>query len=38
MCAPEVAKTDPCESLPDTFRRVAHVAKIAEKEAFSGIS
>lgn len=25
---------DPCPELPDTFRRVAHVAKIAEKAAF----
>lgn len=38
MSAPEVAESDPCPALPETFRRVAHVAKIAEKAAFSGVS
>jgi hypothetical protein len=37
MRAPAVAAADPCAALPDTFRRVAHVAKIAEKAAFSGV-
>jgi hypothetical protein len=35
MTSPAVSDQDPCESLPETFRRVAHVAKIAEKAAFS---
>jgi hypothetical protein len=38
MSAPRIAVVDPCPALPDTFRRVAHVAKIAEQSAFSGVS
>jgi hypothetical protein len=38
MRAPASAQTDPCAALPDTFRRLAHVAKIAEKAAFPGVS
>lgn len=38
MSAPAKAENDPCAALPDTFRRVAHVAKIAEQAAFSGVS
>lgn len=37
MSAPATAETDPCPRLPDTFRRVAHVAKIAEMAAFAGV-
>lgn len=35
MKAPEVLPEDPCPTLPDTFRQAVHVAKIAEKAAFS---
>lgn len=35
MLAPEVRGVDPCPALPDTFRLVGQVAKIAEKAAFS---
>lgn len=38
MSAPVASSEDPCSTLPDTFRRVAHVAQIAEKAAFSGVS
>jgi hypothetical protein len=38
MRAAEPSKTDPCPLLPDTFRQVAHVAKIAEKAAFQAES
>jgi hypothetical protein len=38
MSAAAVAAHDPCPLLPDTFRRVGHVAKIAEQAAFSGVS
>lgn len=38
MSAPAIAENDPCPMLPNTFRRLAHVAKIAEKAAFSGVS
>lgn len=34
MAAPDKVGSDPCCRLPDTFRRVEHVAKIAEKAAF----
>jgi len=34
MQALETQATDPCPALPETFRQVAHVAKIAEKAAF----
>jgi hypothetical protein len=34
MTAEAVVEADPCPALPDTFRQVAHVAKIAEKPAF----
>ncbi len=34
MYSPERHESDPCPALPDTFRQVAHVAKIAEKAAF----
>lgn len=34
MTSEEVGDKDPCPALPDTFRRLAHVAKIAEKPAF----
>lgn len=37
MNALPIAQNDPCAGLPDTFRRVAHVATIAEKVAFPGI-
>jgi hypothetical protein len=37
MSGKEMAPSDPCESLPDTFRRVGHVAKIAEKSPFAGV-
>jgi hypothetical protein len=37
MKAPAESSKDPCATLPDTFRRVAHVAQIAEKAAFSGV-
>jgi hypothetical protein len=35
MTSAEVGDADPCPALPDTFREVAHVAKIAEKAPFS---
>ncbi|MGE0608880.1 MAG: hypothetical protein AB7O62_17425 [Pirellulales bacterium] len=35
MHAAKIAAEDPCPDLSDTFRRVAHVAKIAETAAFS---
>jgi hypothetical protein len=35
MKSPAESGQDPCAALPDTFRQVAHVAKIAEKAAFS---
>lgn len=35
MHAPAARDEDPCPALPDTFRQVAHVAKIAEKAAFA---
>jgi len=38
MAAPTADGTDPCPELPDTFRQVAHVAKIAEKAAFEAAS
>lgn len=38
MSAPAIAEDDPCVALPDTFRRVVHVAKIAEKAAFPEVS
>lgn len=38
MHAPQIAEIDPCPQLPDTFRQVGHVAKIAEMAAFSGVS
>jgi hypothetical protein len=38
MQAPTAAEADPCPQLPDTFRQLEHVAKIAEKAAFSGVS
>lgn len=38
MSAPTAASSDPCPALPETFRRVAHVAKIAEKAAFSEVA
>jgi hypothetical protein len=34
MTAEEAGVNDPCPGLPQTFRDVAHVAKIAEKPAF----
>lgn len=34
MTAEEAGDVDPCPALPDTFRQVAHVAKIADKPAF----
>ena len=34
MAAVETHSGDPCPTLPDTFRQVAHVAKIAGKAAF----
>jgi hypothetical protein len=34
MSSLEACMKDPCPMLPDTFRQVAHVAKIAEKTAF----
>ncbi len=37
MKAPAESSKDPCATLPDTFRRVAHVAQIAEKPTFSGV-
>jgi hypothetical protein len=38
MTAAAASEVDPCPELPDTFRQVEHVAKIAEKAAFSGVS
>jgi hypothetical protein len=38
MIAAEPSKADPCPLLPDTFRQVDHVAKIAEKAAFQAES
>lgn len=38
MQAPACGDADPCPELPDTFRKLDHVAKIAEKGAFSGVS
>jgi hypothetical protein len=38
MSAPAIAENDPCATLPNTFRHVAHVAKIAEKVAFPQVS
>ena len=38
MCAPAVSEEDPCPDLPETFRKVEHVAKIAETAAFPGVS
>jgi len=38
MQSPATANTDPCPALPDTFRQLDHVAKIAEKGAFSQVS
>jgi len=35
MTSAEAGDADPCPALPDTFREVAHVAKIAEKAPFS---
>ena len=35
MTSPTPQEVDPCPSLPETFRQVAHVAKIAEQAAFS---
>jgi len=35
MESPAPLTDDPCPLLPDTFRQVSHVAKIAEKTAFS---
>lgn len=35
MTSPARLEQDPCAVLPDTFRQVSHVAKIAEKAAFS---
>ena len=35
MTSTPIQTEDPCPELPDTFRQVAHVAKIAEKPAFS---
>lgn len=35
MQSPVPQANDPCPALPDTFRQVEHVAKIAEKTAFS---
>lgn len=37
MSAPAIVETDPCPQLPETFRRVTHVAQIAEMAAFSEI-
>lgn len=37
MSAPAVGETDPCPRLPHTFRRVAHVAQIAEMAVFAGV-
>ena len=34
MKAPQACAADPCPALPETFREVGHVAKIAEKAAF----
>jgi hypothetical protein len=36
--AAESQTHDPCPQLPDTFRQVAHVAKIAEQAAFQADS
>lgn len=38
MESPEIQVRDPCPELPDTFRQVAQVAKIAEKAAFQADS
>lgn len=38
MVAPSGKSVDPCPQLPDTFRQVAHVAKIAEKQALEAVS
>ena len=38
MAAPQACAADPCPELPDTFRQIAHVAKIAEKAAFNAHS
>jgi len=38
MTAPAISAKDPCPELPQTFRRVAHVAQIAETAAFSVVS
>jgi hypothetical protein len=38
MTAPAGSAVDPCPTLPDTFRQVAHVAKIAETAAFQAES
>jgi hypothetical protein len=35
MQSPTPLADDPCPALPDTFRQAGHVAKIAEKTAFS---
>lgn len=35
MMASPASEKDPCPHLPETFRHVTHVAKIAEKAAFS---
>ena len=35
MHAAEPHADDPCPTLPDTFRQIAHVAKIAEQAAFA---
>jgi hypothetical protein len=35
MTSAEAGGADPCPTLPDTFREVAHVAQIAEKAPFS---
>lgn len=38
MASASAQTTDPCPQLPDTFRQVAQVAKIAEKAAFETVS
>jgi hypothetical protein len=38
MQSPETHAADPCPKLPETFRHVAHVAKIAERAAFDVVS
>lgn len=37
MNAPVTAEHDPCPALPETFRQVGHVAKIAEQAAFPDV-